>query len=173
MTHLRSAELGARSRAFGVVLVLFLSVAAVPGQQSFSTTYDDTRRVTLEGVVTNVAWVNPRAFVYVNVRDAAGTTTNWAVDVGNPLELERAGWTRTSVRAGDVVTVDGIPSLSSGLRALARTVVLKRTGAKVFAAAAARRPGQSKAPAPRWPDGHLRLGAAPGAKGYWRSASAH
>jgi hypothetical protein len=164
----------ARLAAAGVMLILALG--SVHAQLSFSATYDDDRQVRLEGLVTRVDWVNPRAYMFVNVRDAGGVVAHWAVEIGNPLELERGGWKQSAVRAGDTVVVEGNPARGAALRAFARSVVLKRTGARVFGPATPRRAaagaGAGGSAVPRWPDGHVRLGAAPGQKGYWGSASA-
>ena len=135
-------------------------------------TYDSERKVTLKGAVTRIDWVNPRAYFYVDVLDATGTIENWAVEFGNPLELEKDGWKRTALHIGDVVTVDGSPARGPGKQALAASVVLARTGKKLFTAPAPRRSATASQPAPRWPDGRVRLGPPPGKKGYWGAASA-
>jgi hypothetical protein len=154
--------------AAAVVAGTLASAAQVP----FAAIYDDDRQVRLEGPVTRIEWVNPRAYLFVDVRDAQELVGNWAVEIGNPLDLERDGWTRTTVRVGDVVTVDGVPARGIAARAFARAVTLKRTSMRVFAAPTGRRVAAASGPAPRWPDGQVRLGPPPGRKGYWGAASA-
>jgi uncharacterized protein DUF6152 len=152
---------------------LTLATAMVFAQASISGTYEAGRQVKLRGAVTRIDWVNPRAYIFINVKDAAGTVANWALEIGNPLDLERDSWKASTVRIGDVVAVEGVPARDSARRALATSVVLTRTGAKIFVPAgkiSAARPVSQ--PAPRWPDGHVRLGPAPGKKGYWGAASA-
>lgn len=134
--------------------------------------YDADRQLRIEGVVTSVDWINPRALVFVSARDAAGTTTSWSVDVGNPLDLERSGWTRHTLRAGDRVRIDAVPARGVSRRAQARAVVHIATGKRLFDAPAARSVAATKSPAPRWPDGQVRLGPPAGRKGYWGAASA-
>ena len=154
-------------------LGILLGSTLVLAQRAPSATYDNTRKVSLSGAVTRIDWVNPSAFFFVNVRDSTGTIANWAVEFGNPLDLERNGWKRNALRIGDVVTVEGIPARSSARQAMANSVVLTRTGAKLFVAP--NRPQATKAksqPTPRWPDGHPRLGPPPGKKGYWGTPSA-
>ncbi len=143
----------------------------VSGQLSQTATYDSERQIHLQGDVTRIDWVNPRAFVFVDVRDESGTVLNWALDIGNPLDLERDGWKRSSVQSGDTVTVDAVPARGDRRIALAKTVVLKSTGKRLFASAAARAASPLPAPTPRWPDGQIRLGPAPGKKGYWGAPS--
>lgn len=152
-------------------VVLLLAGVALRAQPPLAASYDGERTIRLEGVVTNVAWVTPRASIFVNVRDGAGTTANWAIDVGNPLELERGGYVRGTVRVGDRVTIDASPARGIVNRALARSVTLQRTGARLFVTTVTPRTA-AKAPAPRWPDGQVRLGPAPGRKGSWGRASA-
>ena len=159
--------------------VLALSLGMLPGsfpvaaQRAPSATYDSDRKVRLAGAVTRIDWVNPSAFFFVNVRDASGTIANWAVEFGNPLDLERDGWKRNSLRIGDVVTVDGIPARGPRRQAMATSVVLTRSGAKLFVASNRGRAVKAASqPAPRWPDGHVRLGPPSGKKGYWGAPSA-
>jgi len=155
--------------AFGLGLL-----APAWAQDGFSATYDNTRQVKLKGPITRIDWVNPHAYVFVNVMDANKTIANWAVQIGNPLDLERGGWKRSTVKIGDVVSVDGYPARGDALQAFAKSVVLARTGAKVFTMAATKRTAApAAAPAPRWPDGQIRLGPPPGKKGYWGAASAN
>ena len=151
---------------WGLALFIVLSGVALSAQRSV--VYDSQRQVRLEGAVTRVEWVNPSAFVFIDVRDVSGVVTNWAVEVGNPIELERHKWTRRSLNIGDLVTVDGSPARGPNRQALARSVVHKTTGKRLFEVPAARSTGAGRAaPAPRWPDGHVRLGPAPGQNGYW------
>jgi uncharacterized protein DUF6152 len=153
---------------FGIALL----AAPASAQSAFSAAYDSARQVTLKGVVTRIDWANPGAYFFINVRDSSGTITNWAVEIGNPLDLEKDGWKRSSLHIGDAVTVQGVPARSEGRQAFAKSVVLDRTGAKLFAASARKRVAPAPAPTPRWPDGQVRLGPPPGKKGYWGTASA-
>jgi Family of unknown function (DUF6152) len=155
-----------------VLLGIFLTVPA-SAQNGFSATYDSARQVKLSGIVTRVDWVNPHAFFFINVRDAGGTITNWAVEIGNPLDLEGDGWKRNSIHTGDAVNVEGVLARGQARQTFAKSVVLTRTGAKVFAASNRKRAqAAGTEPAPRWPDGQVRLGPPPGRKGYWGAASA-
>jgi hypothetical protein len=151
----------------------FLLAVALPAaaQDGFSATYDNGRPIKLKGTVTGIDWVNPHAFLYVHMRDAAGTSERWAVELGNPLDLEHDGWKPTAVRIGDEVTVDGLLAREPVRQAFAKSVMLGRTNARVFALSG-KKLTVANEPAPRWPDGQVRLGPAPGKKGYWGKASA-
>jgi len=155
-----------------VFTLLAVATAMVSAQKPYVATYDATRSIRLQGPITRVEWVNPRAFLFIDVKDATGTITNWAVEFGNPLELESRGWKKTSVALGEVVRVDGFPARGAGSHASAKSIVVTRTGREIFPAAAKRVVNVGlKRPAPRWPDGQVRLGAEPGKKGYWGDAS--
>jgi hypothetical protein len=86
-----------------------LMMAAVPGfaHHSFSAEYDRSKPIELKGTVTKVEWMNPHARFYVDVKDDGGKVTNWEFELGSPNGLMRQGWTRNSLKVGDVVQVNG------------------------------------------------------------------
>ena len=150
--------------------LLALTAWSAPAQASFSATYDQDRRVDFRGVVISVEWVNPVAFVLVAVTDLTGTVTNWAVEVGNPLDLERNGWTRSAVRIGEIVTVEGHPSRAERRQVFA-TSIASGAGRPLFVTPKTKQVSTVRPPAPRGPDGHVSLGPPPGKKGYWGLAN--
>jgi len=112
-------------RALTVVLVLVaacLTASSVVAHHSFSSEYDSTKPVTLDGVVTKVEWMNPHVYFYVNVRDANGKVTNWALEMGAPSGLQRQGWTRNTLKVGDAVKVEGTLARNGTPLANARSV---------------------------------------------------
>ena len=155
-----------------VVGVLIAAGAVVRAQLPVPALYDEWRRVTLDGVVTRIEWANPRAYVFVDVREAGGVS-NWAIEIGNPLDLEQRGWSRTTVRTGDSVSVEAVPARDNAKRALLSTFWTTRPRARVFSgvSATAKASPTVAGPAPRWPDGQVRLGPPAGRKGYWGAAS--
>ena len=86
-----------------------LMLAAVPmlAHHSFSAEYDRSKPISLKGTVTKVEWMNPHARFYVDVKDDGGKVTNWEFELGSPNGLMRQGWTRNSLKVGDVVEVNG------------------------------------------------------------------
>jgi uncharacterized protein DUF6152 len=157
-------------RLWMVFFIVVFAATTTTAQRSLTATYDSGRKITLEGVVTKIDWVNPRAVLFMNVREASGSVVNWAVEFGNPLELEKHGFASSSLKIGDTVTVQASPSRANAHQAWATSVVLKSSGKRLFVIPAAPPPGRAAA-TPRWPDGHVRLGAVPGSKGYWGAAS--
>jgi hypothetical protein len=116
----------------------FVLAAGMPaaGHHSFAAQYDAGKPVTLTGVVTKVEWTNPHARFYINVKAADGNTTNWNLELASPNYLKRAGWSSTSLKQGDEVTVEGSLARSGANMANARMVTLA-DGTRVFARSSA------------------------------------
>ena len=73
-------------------------------------TYDSTKSVTLSGVVTEFAFINPHAALYLDVKDATGKAVKWAVEMNSPGVLRAAGWTKATFTAGDQITITVRPA---------------------------------------------------------------
>jgi DNA/RNA endonuclease YhcR with UshA esterase domain len=117
------------------ITATLLSAAPVAAHHSFAAEFDITKPVTLTGKVTKIEWTNPHAFLYVDVQDKqTGTVTNWEVEMGSPNGLTRLGWTRTVLKPGDEVTIDGSLGRNKPNLANARSVVMTATGKKLGAA---------------------------------------
>jgi hypothetical protein len=108
------------------------SAAQLFAHHSFAAEFDASKRVTLKGTVTKVDWRNPHIYVYLNVKDDTGKVTEWACEGGPPNVLLREGWTRNSVKEGDVVTIDGAVAKDGSKRCNSRSVNLA-DGRKIFA----------------------------------------
>jgi hypothetical protein len=102
------------------------------GHHSFAAQYDPEKPVTLTGTVTKVEWTNPHARFYMDVKGDDGKTANWNLELASPNYLKRAGWSSSSLKQGDVVTVEGSLARSGANMANARAVTLS-DGRRVFA----------------------------------------
>jgi hypothetical protein len=93
-------------KAAGLLLVISFPLLAHHG----TGTYDSTKSVTLSGVVTEFAFINPHAALYFDAKDAAGRVVNWAIEMNSPGVLRRAGWTKNTFKAGDQITITVRPA---------------------------------------------------------------
>lgn len=115
--------------ALGALLLALPAVA----HHSFPAQYDAEKPVTLTGTVTSVEWMNPHMLFYIDVEDEeTGEVVNWTLEMGSPNSLMRLGWTRNSMKPGDVVTVEGSLARDGSPLVNARSVILTATGRKLF-----------------------------------------
>lgn len=88
-------------------LGLFCVTVPVLAHHGFDTEYDANKKVKLTGVVTQVAWTNPHMRVYIDVTDATGKVTNWNMELTSPNSVQRQGWGKNDLKAGDKVNFEG------------------------------------------------------------------
>lgn len=125
-----------------VLVVVIAAALPLAAHHSFAAEYDAEKPVTVKGVVSKVAWVNPHAYVYVTMKDASGKQTSYAFETSSPNALMRRGWKRTTLKEGDPITVDGYlakdqrPLADGSIHANARLFTLG-DGKTVFAGSSA------------------------------------
>jgi Family of unknown function (DUF6152) len=150
------------------LLTAFVFANLAWAHHSMAAMYDDKKPATLKGTVTAYEWQNPHVFVTLETNDAT-----WAVELPSRLELRRSNWTRDSLKIGDSITVEGATA-RDGSKKLAGKSITLAGGKKLSAITSENTPAPKvtqSVPAPKWPDGHVRLGVEPGKAGYWANPS--
>ena len=127
------------------VLMFVLTVAPLFAHHSFAAEFDSKKPVELKGTVVELEWVNPHAWIHMDVTDASGKVTRWDCELGSPNLLMRNGWRKDVLKKGDVVIVSGAQAKDSSNLASARTVT-SVDGKRVFNAGSSGEPGAPGAP---------------------------
>jgi hypothetical protein len=98
---------------------------------AFAAEFDANKPVKLVGTVTRVEWINPHTWIHISVKNADGSTTEWAIEGGTPNTLLRRGLNRDSLPAGTEIVVEGYQAKAGGPRANGRDLTF-RDGRKLF-----------------------------------------
>ncbi len=115
----------------GVVLLLRAATVPVAAHHAFSAEFDADKPVHLTGKVTRMEWINPHAWVHVEVEKADGALETWMVEGGTPNALLRRGFTKNSLVPGTEIVVQGYQAKDGSLRANGRDLTLP-DGRKLF-----------------------------------------
>ena len=94
-------------RVFSIVVASALLGVATQAHHSISAVYDDTQRVTIEGVVTQFQFVNPHPLVVMDVKDSAGNAQQWRLEMDTHRELADIGFTNDTLKPGERLVIIG------------------------------------------------------------------
>lgn len=91
-----------------VAAVFAAATTPASSHHAFAAGFDINRPITLTGTLTQIRWVNPHSWIYVDVRDPqSGKTTHWSIEFGAPNVLLRRGLRITDFPVGGIVTIQG------------------------------------------------------------------
>jgi len=139
----------------GIAVAAIAASLPLAAHHSFSAEFDSTQEIRATGAVTEVEWQNPHAWIHLNVTElcerraarrgsdapeeewacrtpGAEEGAAWAFELGSPNGLMRQGWTRNSLKPGDVVTISGTRARDGSTNSNARNVT-KDDGTRLFA----------------------------------------
>jgi hypothetical protein len=103
-----------------------LVLAAMPASahHAFAAEFDSERPVKVRGTITKIEWVNPHAWLYVDVKSPDGKVVNWHFELGPPNALFRLGWKKDAIPVGTEVEITGFRAKSMDAVANGRSIIL-------------------------------------------------
>ena len=117
----------------GIALaILVAGGSSALAHHAFSAEFDATKPVALRGTITRMEWINPHAWLHIDVTRDDGTVESWMIEAGPPGALVRRGWRRDSVTPGIEVLVEGYQAIDGAFRANGRDVTFP-DGTRLFA----------------------------------------
>jgi Family of unknown function (DUF6152) len=96
----------ASGRTFAIAAICLALVGTAVAHHG-TANYDMTKVVTVKGTVADFQFINPHVEIFIDVKDDKGNVQKWQAETNSPNLLHRAGWTKDSVKRGDVITVSG------------------------------------------------------------------
>jgi hypothetical protein len=116
-----------------VIAAAGLLAAAVPAwaHHAFAAEFDAAKPVKFRGTVTKMEWINPHAWIHIDVKGDDGKVQNWMIEAAAPNALLRRGWTKQSLLPGTEILVEGFQAKDGANRANG-SIITFTDGRKLF-----------------------------------------
>jgi hypothetical protein len=131
-----------RNRLAVVLATAVLLLAAAPAwaHHAFAAEFDANKPIKFKGSVTKMEWINPHAWIHIDVKGEDGKVTSWMIEAAAPNSLLRRGFTKESLLAGTEIVIEGFQAKDGSNRANG-SVITFTDGRKLFVGAPANDPG--------------------------------
>ena len=120
--------------------VLLMAAVPVWAHHAFAAEFDADKPIKFKGTVTKMEWINPHAWIHIDVKGPDGQTTEWMIEAAAPNALLRRGWTKKSLLAGTEILVEGFQAKDGANRGNG-SVITFTDGKKLFVGSSAGDPG--------------------------------
>ena len=116
-----------------VITAAAILLAAVPvwAHHAFAAEFDASKPIKFRGTVTKMEWINPHAWIHIDVKGDDGKVTSWMIEAAAPNALLRRGWTKASLPAGTEILVEGYQAKDGANRANG-SIITFTDGRKLF-----------------------------------------
>jgi hypothetical protein len=101
-----------------------MTLASVAFAHHGTANYDTSKTITVKGAVSDFQFINPHVLIAMDGKDESGKLQKWQGELTSPNRLSRAGWTKSSVKPGDTLTISGYPAKSGSPEIWIQKVVL-------------------------------------------------
>lgn len=139
-----------RTKVIVVIAAVGILLASAPAwaHHAFAAEFDANKPVKFRGTVTKMEWINPHAWIHIDVKEDDGKVTSWMIEAAAPNALLRRGWTKQSLPPGTEILVEGYQAKDGANRANG-SVITFTDGKKLFVGSSAGDPGAAPGAPPQ------------------------
>ena len=106
------------------VFIGLLALAPLAFAHHGTANYDTNKTITVKGTVTGFDFVNPHVQIFWEAKDNSGAVQKWQGELTSPNRLSRVGWTKSTLKPGDAITISGYPTKSGSNEIWIQKVVM-------------------------------------------------